>query len=350
MIQPFGKAVRLHLQNKLTAFGAALGVAGHKGRGIDPAGQHGLRRLQIELHGLVALTGRLKAGIAGTLGFHALAVDFGLGTAAVKGGVLREDGAVLGNKVMSGKHHVLRALTVPGGSIKVAAQQAGRLVGHQRPAVLGLANGLIAGGKICDHGRTGQRMEGGGRQGAPQILADLHTQHKAGHLAAAEQQGGAKGHLLTAHLRQLHIGAARGELPLFVELAIVGQIGLGHKAQDPAMAQHGGAVVQLAVHQQRQADQSHHVQLLRFSQQGAQSVQRAGLQSTLQKQVAAGIAGQAELGEHGQLHAAGCGFAQSLGDLPDVIGAVGHPQCGRKGGCFQKTIFHRRFSHPVFLS
>ena len=193
-------------------------------------------------------------------------------------------------------------------------------------------------------------MEGGGRQGAPQIFADLHTQHKAGHLAAAEQQGGAKGHLLTAHLRQLHLGAARGELALFVELAVVGQIGLGHKAQDPAMAQHGGAVVQLAVHQQRQADQSHHIQLLRFSQQGAQSVQRTGLQSTLQKQVAAGIAGQAELGEHGQLHAAGCGLTQSLGDLPDVIGAVGHPQCGRKGGCFQKTIFHRRFSHPVFLS
>ena len=130
VFQPLCKAVGLHFQNKLTAFGTALGIAGHKGRGIDPAGQHGLRRLQIELHGLIALTGRLKAGVAGTLGFHALAVDLGLGTAAVKGDVLRENGAVLGNEVMSGKHHVLRALTVPGGSIKVAAQQTGRLVGH----------------------------------------------------------------------------------------------------------------------------------------------------------------------------------------------------------------------------
>ena len=89
---------------------------------------------------------------------------------------------------------------------------------------------------------------------------------------------------------------------------------------------------------------------LRFSQQGAQSVQCTGLQSALQKQVTAGIAGQAELGEHGQLYAAGCSFVQSIRDLPDIIGAVGHPQCGRKGGCFQKTIFHRRISHPVFLS
>ena len=74
------------------------------------------------------------------------------------------------------------------------------------------------------------------------------------------------------------------------------------------------------------------------------------MQRALQKQIAAGIAGQAELGEHGQLYAAGCSFVQSIRDLPDIIGAVGHPQCGRKGGCFQKTIFHRRISHPVFLS
>ena len=251
---------------------------------------------------------------------------------------------------MAGEHHVLRALTVPGGSIQVAAQQAGRLVGHQCPAVLGLADGLIAGGKICDHGRTGQRVEGGGRQGAPQILADLHTQHKAGHLAAAEQQGSAKGHLLTTHLHQLHLGAARGELTLFVELAVVGQIGLGYKAQNAAMAQHGGAVVQLAVHQQRKAHQRDNVQCFCFIKQGAQGIQCTGLQRALQKQVAAGIAGQAELGEHGQLYAAGCSFVQSIRDLPDIIGAVGHPQCGRKGGCFQKTIFHRRISHPVFLS
>ena len=236
VFQPLCKAVGLHFQNQLTALGAALGVAGHKGCGVDPAGQRGLCRFQIELHGLVALAAQLKTGVAGTLGFHALAVDLGLGTAAVKGSVLRQNSAVLGDQVVAGEHHVLRALTVPGGSIQVAAQQAGRLVGHQCPAVLGLADGLIAGGKICDHGRTGQRVEGGRRQGAPQILADLHAQHKAGHLAAAEQQGGAKRHLLTTHLHQLHLGAARGELALFVELAVVGQIGLGHKTQNAAMA------------------------------------------------------------------------------------------------------------------
>ena len=68
---------------------------------------------------------------------------------------------------MPGEYHVLGALAVAGGSVQVAAQQACRLVGHQRPAVLGLADRLIAGGKVGDHGGTGQRVEGGGRQGTP---------------------------------------------------------------------------------------------------------------------------------------------------------------------------------------
>ena len=116
------------------------------------------------------------------------------------------------------------------------------------------------------------------------------------------------------------------------------------------MAQHGGAVVQLAVHQQRQAHQRHHVQFLRLGQQGVQGVQRTGLQRALQKQVAAGVAREAELREHRQLHAAGSGRAQRFGDLLHVIGAVCHPQCGGEGSCLQKTIFHRRISHPVFHS
>ena len=79
------------------------------------------------------------------------------------------------------------------------------------------------------------------------------------------------------------------------------------------------------MHQQRQAHQRDNVQCFCFFKQGAQGIQCTGLQRALQKQVAAGIAGQAELGEYGQLYAAGCGFVQSIRDLPDIIGAVGHP-------------------------
>ena len=124
-------------------------------------------------------------------------------------------------------------------------------------------------------------MERGGRQSAPQILTDLHAQHKAGHLAAAEEQGGAKGHLLAADGNHFHLGAARGELALFVELAVVGEVGLGHEAQQTPAAEDGGAVVQLAPHQQRQAHESHDVQLPAGVQQGLQAIQCALLQRAL---------------------------------------------------------------------
>ena len=251
---------------------------------------------------------------------------------------------------MAGEDHVLGAFAVAGRSVQVAAEQAGGLVRHQRPAVLGLADRLIAGRKVRNDSGTGQRVEGGGGQSAPQVFADLHAQNEAGHLAAAEEQGCTERHFLPADCHIFHLSAARGELALFVELAVVGQVGLGHKTQQLPAAQHSGAVVQLAVHHQRQTHQRDHIQLFCFVQQGAQSVQCALLQRALQEQIAAGVAGQAELGKHRQLHAAGGGILQAGKDLPGVICAVRHPQSGGESGSFQKTIFHRRISHPVFQS
>ena len=91
-------------------------------------------------------------------------------------------------------------------------------------------------------------MEGGRRQRAPQILAQLHTQHKAGHLAAAEEQGRTERHLLPADCYRLNLSAARGELTLFVELAVVGQVYFRHQTQQLPVADDSGAVIELAVH------------------------------------------------------------------------------------------------------
>ena len=104
-------------------------------------------------------------------------------------------------------------------------------------------------------------MEGGGRQGTPQVLAELHAQHKAGHLTAAEEQGGAKGDILPADIHPLHLGGTGGELPLFIELAVVGQVRFGNQTQQLPAAEHGSAVVQLAPHHQGQAHKGHGVQL-----------------------------------------------------------------------------------------
>ena len=176
-------------------------------------------------------------------------------------------------------------------------------------------------------------MEGGRRQRAPQVLAQLHAQHKAGHLAAAEQQRRAKKHLLPADSHRLHLGAAGGELPFFVELAVVGQVGLGHDAQQLPPAQHGGAVVQLAVHQQRQAHQRYGIQRAGLRKQPLQRIQCALLQGALQKQIAAGVAGKAKLREYRQLYPPLRGSLQLRQHLLRVIGAVCHSQRGRKGSC-----------------
>ena len=347
VFQPLGKAIGLHLQNQLAPGGAALRVAGHKGGGVNAAGEFRFHRCKVKFHRDVALGAVLKAGVSGTLGLHALAVQLGLGMIARKGRSLRQNAAVLGDEVVPGKHHVGGAFAVPCRGIQVAAQQPGRLVCHQCAAVLRLAHGLIAGRKVCNDGCARQRVEGGGRQRAPQILAQLHAQHKAGHLTAAEQQRCAKGHLLPADGHRLHLGAAGGELPLFVKLAVVGQVGLGHDAQQLPPAQHGGAVVQLAVHQKRQAHQRHGVQRAGLRKQPFQRIQCALLQSALQKQIAAGVAGKAKFRENRQLYPPLRGSLQLLQHLLCVIGAVCHPQRGRKGSCLQKTIFHKRISHPV---
>ena len=99
------------------------------------------------------------------------------------------------------------------------------------------------------------------------------------------------------------------------------------------MAQHGGAVVQLAVYQQRQAHQHDGVQRPGAVQHGLQGIQRTGLQRVLQEQIAAGVAGEAEFREHGQLDPARGGCLHVGKDLLGVIGAVRHPQGGGEGGC-----------------
>ena len=349
VLKTLGQAVGLHLQNQLTALGTQLLVVGDKGGGVYPAGQHGVGQGQVELHGLVALGAGLKAGVARPLRFHPLAVQLCLGKTARKGLHFSQQGAVLGDQVVACEHHVLGAPAVARRGVQVAAEQAGRLVLHQCPAVLGLAHRFIAGRKVGDDGSACQCVEGGGRQGAPQVLAELHAQHKAGHLTAAEEQGGAEGDILPADIHPLHLGGAGGELPLFIELAVVGQVRFGNQTQQLPAAEHGSAVVQLAPHHQGQAHKGHGVQLPAGIQQLLQAGQGSLLQGALQKQVAAGIAGQAELREHGQLYAAGGGGTQLREDLPGVVGAVRHPKRGREGCCFQKTIFHRRISHPVSL-
>ena len=192
-------------------------------------------------------------------------------------------------------------------------------------------------------------MAGAGRQRRPQILADLHAQAELRHLLALEQERGAERHLLPSEPDGAQPGGGRVVVALFIEFAVIGQVGLGYQTQQPAMADHRGAVVQLALHQHRQAYQCYQVQFFAGLQNGGKAGFGRLLQGLLQKQVTAGVAGQAQFRENGQLYALGGCFLHGLNGHLGVVGAIGHPK-GR-GDCagFDKTVCHDTPSFAVCL-
>ena len=88
--------------------------------------------------------------------------------------------------------------------------------------------------------------------------------HETRHVLGREQQVGtewrgqcADGNVATHH------AVARYEMPQFVELAVVGQMHLGHNTQQPAAMDRERAVVQRAGMAQRRANQQHGQQISR---------------------------------------------------------------------------------------
>ena len=122
-------------------------------------------------------------------------------------------------------------------------------------AILGLANRDVAGRKVGQHGGPGERSKGARRQGCPDIFANFGVQDKVRHIDGVKDQIVAKGHTLAEQLHfLLHRTARRGELALFIEFAIVGQITLGHDAKNSTVVEYDGTVKELALKTQGRAD------------------------------------------------------------------------------------------------
>ena len=226
-----------------------------------------------------------------------------------------------------------------GVGIEIGAQEPRGLLRDKLTAVFGLSGGLVAGGKIHNDGRAGQCVRRARRQRRPEILADLRRQHEFRHGAAAEQQLRAEQRLLPGEADAPDAGWRGGEVAALIEFAVVRNVGFRNEAEQPPAADDGRAVVELAVHIDRQADGGDQRQRLAGLQNGAERFFGGPLQRLLQKQVAAGVAGQAKFRKADQLHALGRVHAHGVNDLLGIIGAVGHVQCGGGGGCADKSIF-----------
>ena len=105
----------------------------------------------------------------------------------------------------------------------------------------------------------------------------------------------------TSPAEQVHLAGERAvagiELARLVELAVVGQVGLGHDAEDPAAGDDDGAVEEPVVDPQRQADDGDDAVLPGRLGDGRERRLAAVEQGALVEQVVAGVGRQAQLGK-----------------------------------------------------
>ena len=252
---------------------------------------------------------------------------------------------------MTGEHQILRGLAETGVRIQVGAQQAAGLLTHEVAAVARLADDLIGSRQVDDNVRAHLCQCSRRRIRHPQILADLHAEGEQRLLIALKNGIGDErnpARLAVCGLDQhvFHTAERVGgdKMALLVELRVVRNVRFRDERQYIACVHDSRDVVQLALDAQRQADDDDGGNLFAFAADGFERLQRALEQRFLQKQVAAGVAGQAQLGEGDELRALCGSLLRLLHDLRSVIFAVRNVKIGRRGGDFDKSISHIRIS------
>ena len=131
----------------------------------------------------------------------------------------------------------------------------------------------------------------------------------------------------------------RGEPAALVKLLVIGQERLGHDAEQPAAMQHGGAVEELIVDGQRQADDGEAGEDAALPWRDASSASTAPrCKRGLVEQIGAGVAGERQLGEDEDGDLLALGPAHQGEDVLGVEGTVGDAQQRRGGGDAEETV------------
>ena len=127
---------------------------------------------------------------------------------------------------------------------------------------------------------------------------------QARHVVDLEQQVGAEGDARAVDVDvALAGGAPAGEVPLLVELAVVGQIGLGHDAAHRPALDDEGAVVQATRHAHGRTDDDRRQETGAGGADGLDGGEGLVQEHVTQHEVVDGVAGQAQLGEGDEAHA-----------------------------------------------
>ena len=131
---------------------------------------------------------------------------------------------------------------------------------------------------------------------------------------------------------------AGGEMPALVELAVSGKIRLGSHPVDPPPGDDDGAVEKPVHVPQRRADDQDARQLRRCRGQGGEGLFDRVENRLLQQQIVDRIAGQTQLGEHGQDDALGTTEPSLLEHGGGITGRVGDRDRDRAGGDSDESL------------
>ena len=338
----------LKRENLLAAFIAERLVRRNERRARERAvGKVVFHRLEREREH--AALDRLECVHALTLVRQTLEVDIRVNDALREHLALSQQRTVLRDKVVTRENKVLRGLAEAGVRIQVRAQQSSGLLTNKVAAIARLADDLIRCGQVDDNVRAHLRQRSRRRIRHPQVLADLHAKREQRLLVALEDRVRHQRHTDGFAVRILDVHALhsagqrirRYKMALLVELGVVRKMGFRHERQHVTGIDDSGHVIQLAAHAQRQTDYDDSRKLCGLAADRVQRVQCALEQRFLQEQVAAGIAGQAQLGECDELRAFGSGLLRQLYDLRGIICTVRSVQIRRCCGNFDKSISHR---------
>ena len=286
-----------------------------------------------------------------TLVGEALKVDIRVNDALLKHFALGKQCTVLRDEVVTRENKVLRGLAEAGIRIQVRTQQPAGLLAHEVAAIARLADDLIRCGQVDDNVRAHLRQRSRRRIRHPQILANFYAEGEQRLLIALKNGIGDERNPARLAVRSLdqhvfHTAERIGgdKMALLVEFGIVRNVGFRDERQNVACVHNSRNVIQLALDAQRQTDYDDSRKLCGLAADGTERLHRTLEQRFLQKQVAAGVTGQAQLGERDELRALGSGLLGQLYDLRGVIFAVRNVQVGRRGGDFDKSISHIRIS------
>ena len=248
---------------------------------------------------------------------------------------------------MAAEYQILGAFPGACAGVDIAAQQPCGLPAHEVAAVGVLADGFVARGEVRNYRRAAQRKGNAGRFRSPEILAEFRSENEFRNFAALKQQPQPERDAFPEQ-RDVVLSLGRsGEMALFVEFVVVRQEFLGNHAQHVSVLYDDGAVVEFPAEAQRAAHCNEHVHACGVRGYLFESRERAVEKFLLEKQVLAGVAGNAEFRQHQNAHPLRVCPVDERGYLSAVVFTVGYLYVGSSGSDFYKSVLH--CLSPLFI-